>query len=111
MKSFVAKTPIKADPTGQVPTTINLLKVGTWNLLWHGDFELSGEDLNELVGNFDEGVGLVLENDTKAPVNYGHLAGDKAEGWMKRLYARRTDAPVCQHSTATTARSAPTAHR
>lgn len=86
MNGLVTKTPIKADSNGQVPTTINLLKAGTWNTPWHGDFELSGEDLNEMVVNFDEGVGLVLEQDTKAPVNYGHLAGDKAAGWMKRLY-------------------------
>ena len=85
MKGFVTKTPIKADSNGQVPSTINLLKAGTWNTPWHGDFELTGEDLEEMVANFAEGVGLVAEDETKAPLNYGHMMADKAAGWIKRI--------------------------
>lgn len=91
MKGFVTKTPIKADKNGQVPTTINLLKAGTWNTPWHGDFELTGDDLEEMASNFGEGVGLVVEDETKAPVNYGHLMGDKAAGWLKRIYVQAVD--------------------
>ncbi|NDZ93336.1 hypothetical protein G3I13_01990 [Streptomyces sp. SID6673] len=85
MKGFVTKTPIKADASGNVPTTINLLKAGSWNTPWHGDFELTGEDLEEMVANFAEGVGLVAEDETKAPLNYGHMMADKAAGWIKRI--------------------------
>ncbi|MFI8696756.1 phage protease [Dietzia maris] len=88
MKSFVTKTPIKADSNGQVPTTINLLKAGTWNTPWHGSFELSGEDLEEMAANFAEGVGLVVEDQPKAPINEGHNMGGKASGWIKRIYVR-----------------------
>ena len=88
MKSLVTKTPIKADANGQVPTTINLLKAGTWNTPWHGAFELSGEDLEEMAANFVEGVGLVDEDQPKAPINEGHNMGGKASGWIKRLYVQ-----------------------
>ncbi|NIL77120.1 phage protease [Rhodococcus sp. B10] len=91
MKGFVTKTPIKADANGQVPSTINLLKAGTWNTPWHGDFELSGTDLEEMATHFGEGVGLVVEAETKAPVNYGHMMADKAAGWIKRVYVQAVD--------------------
>lgn len=88
MKGFVTKAPIKADKNGNVPTTINLLKAGSWNTPWHGDFELTGDDLEEMAGHFGEGIGLVDEDEKQAPLNYGDLAGDKAAGWMKRLYVQ-----------------------
>lgn len=91
MNGFVTKVKIKADRNGEAPTTINLLKAGTWNTPWHGDFELTGEDLNEMVKNFDEGVGLVVEDNVKAPVNYGHLMADKAAGWIKHVYVSAVD--------------------
>ncbi|WP_192378803.1 phage protease [Rhodococcus rhodochrous] len=94
MKGFVTKTSIKADSQGNVPTTINLLKAGSWNTVWHGDFELTGTDLEEMVANFDEGVGLVEEDNKQAPVNYGHAMGDKAAGWMKRLYTQAVNGTI-----------------
>ncbi|MDV7992070.1 phage protease [Rhodococcus sp. IEGM 1374] len=86
MRGFVTKTPITADRDGNVPKTINLLKAGSWNTPWHGDFELTGEDLEEMVSNFGEGVGLVVEDSPRAPVNEGHNMGGKATGWMTRLF-------------------------
>lgn len=91
MKGFVTKTPIKADANGNAPSTINLLKAGTWNTPWHGDFELTGVDLEEMATHFGEGVGLVVEAETKAPVNYGPMMGDKAAGWIKRVYVQAVD--------------------
>lgn len=91
MRSFVTKSPIKADQSGNVPSKINLLNAGTWKTPWHGDFELTGEDLKEMAANFEEGVGLVVEADTKAPVNYGHVMCDKAAGWIKRVYVEAND--------------------
>lgn len=87
-RGFVTKTAIKADSQGNAPTTINLLKAGSWNTPWHGDFELTSTDLDEMVANFTEGVGLVDEDSIQAPVNYGHIMGDKAAAWIKRLYVQ-----------------------
>lgn len=87
MRGFVTKTAIKADSTGAVPTSINLLKAGSWNTPWHGDFELTGEDLEEMAVNFNEkGIGLVVEANFRAPINEGHFAEKKAFGWLTRLY-------------------------
>lgn len=85
-RGFVTKTAIKADSQGNVPKTINLLKAGSWNTPWHGDFELTSVDLEEMAANFAEGVGLVDEDNKQAPINYGHLMGDKAAAWVTRLY-------------------------
>ncbi|EON33756.1 hypothetical protein GTC6_05297 [Gordonia terrae C-6] len=94
MKGFVTKTPIRADKSGNVPTTINLLLTGDWKPEYHPDFELTADDLREMVTHFEQGVGLVAEDSAKAPVNYGHLAGDKAAGWMKRLFVQAVDGTV-----------------
>lgn len=41
-----------------------------------------------MADNFVEGVGLIPEDDVQAAINFGHLAGDKAAGWMKRIYVQ-----------------------
>ncbi|MGW5074061.1 phage protease [Rhodococcus sp. NPDC004095] len=81
---LVTKVSIKADAQGNVPTTIELLRVGEWHTLWHGDFEITIADLHEYAANFAKGVGLV-EGSGKAPVNYAHEEWDKAAGWMTGL--------------------------
>lgn len=58
MKGFVTKTQITADKNGNFPTSINLLKAGTWNTPWHGGFELNSVDLEEME------VGQLLEAGT-----------------------------------------------
>lgn len=88
MNGFVNKVKIKADRNGEAPTTINLLKAGKWTTPYHGDFELTEDDLNEMATNFVNGVGLVVEDEVKAPINYGHFAEDKASGWIKRVHVK-----------------------
>ncbi|MFI2837554.1 phage protease [Mycolicibacterium sp. PDY-3] len=81
---LVTKVSIKADAQGNVPTQIELLRIGEWHTLWHGDFEITIADLHEYAANFAKGVGLV-EGSGKAPVNYAHEEWDKAAGWMTGL--------------------------
>lgn len=86
MKSFVTKgIKIQADASGNVPTVINLLKVGEWHTPWHGDFKLTGDDLRMMAMHFTEGVGLVVD-DPEAPVNYFHEGEKIAAGWIKTVF-------------------------
>lgn len=86
MKSFVTKgIKIQADASGNIPTVINLLKVGDWHTPWHGDFQLTGDDLRAMVTHFGEGVGLV-EDDPEAPINYFHEGEKIAAGWIKSVF-------------------------
>jgi len=75
---------IRADSKGNVPTKIEILKVGMWRTPYHGDIMVTPDDLLEYVDNFDAGIGYVKE--TGAPIDYKHEEWDKAAGWMKRLY-------------------------
>lgn len=75
---------IKADSQGNPPTRIHLMSVGHWHAPWHGNFEMTPQDLEEMVANFDNGVGMV-EGSQKLPVNYGHDMGGKAAGWITKL--------------------------
>lgn len=81
---------IKADANGDAPKTIELLRTGNWKTPWHGDFEITPEDIQSFVANAKQGVGLVAA-DPKIPLNYGHASGDKAAGWIDpqagQLYA------------------------
>ncbi|MDR6794728.1 phage I-like protein [Pseudarthrobacter oxydans] len=86
IKGFHNLVKISADAEGNAPKTIELLRAGKWNTPWHGDFEITPEDIQQYVLNASNGVGLV-EADPKVPVNYGHASYDKAAGWMPRVYA------------------------
>lgn len=84
IQGLVTKVQIKADAQGNAPTTIELLRVGDWHTLWHGDFEITLADLHEYAANFAKGVGLV-EGDKRAPIDYAHETWDKAAGWITGL--------------------------
>ncbi|MBV1778688.1 phage protease [Paeniglutamicibacter sp. ABSL32-1] len=86
IKAFRTLVKIKADAEGNAPKTIELLKTGSWETPWHGEFEITPQDIQEYIRHFEQGVGLV-EGDKQAPINYGHKAADKASGWMPKLYA------------------------
>lgn len=78
-------TSIKASNDGELPKTIEVLKVGVWRTPYHGDFMITTDDLNQFVDNFKNGVGLV-EAGIGAPIDFGHESGEKAAGWMTNLY-------------------------
>lgn len=86
IKGFHNLVKISADAEGNAPKTIELLRTGKWNTPWHGDFEITPEDIQQYAVNAANGVGLVAA-DPKVPVNYGHFQSDKAAGWIPRVYA------------------------
>ncbi|MCO4274273.1 phage protease [Pseudarthrobacter sp. HLT3-5] len=86
IKGFHNLVKISADAEGNAPKTIELLRSGKWNTPWHGDFEITPEDIQQYVLNAANGVGLVAA-DPKVPINYGHASYDKAAAWIPRIYA------------------------
>ncbi|OCC19456.1 hypothetical protein AS590_26040 [Prescottella equi] len=84
-KGFHNLVKIKADSTGQAPKTIELLRTGEWHTPWHGDFEITKQDLQQFAANVQTGVGLVAD-DPKVPLNYGHASYDKAAGWISHVH-------------------------
>ncbi|WP_160665152.1 phage protease [Pseudarthrobacter sp. ATCC 49987] len=93
IKAFHNLVKISADSQGNAPKTIELLRTGTWNTPWHGEFEITPDDIQQFVINANQGVGLV-EADPKIPLNYGHDSWDKAAGWMPKLYASEDGAAL-----------------
>lgn len=86
IKAFQTLVEIKADAEGNAPKTIELLRTGSWNTPWHGEFDITPEDIVQFIVNADKGIGLI-EADPRIPINYGHDAGGKAAGWIPKLYA------------------------
>ncbi|KUM39009.1 phage protease [Arthrobacter sp. EpRS71] len=86
IKGFHNLVKISADADGNAPKTIELLRTGKWNTPWHGDFEITREDIQQFVLHASIGVGLV-QADPKIPLNYGHASYDKAAGWIPSVYA------------------------
>lgn len=84
MKGLRNLIAIKADSEGNAPSVIEVLRVGDWHTPWHGDFQITTEDLNQFVANFQSGVGLVA-SDKQAPVNFGHFMSGEAAGWITSL--------------------------
>ena len=83
-RALITKVKLKADARGEAPSQIEVLRAGTWNTPWHGDFDITVGDLHEFAANFAKGVGLVAD-DPKAPINYAHESWDKAAGWITSL--------------------------
>ena len=75
---------INADSSGNLPTKIEVLRVGMWMTPYHGDFMIRPEDLLEYVSNFENGVGLV-DAGIGAPIDFSHESHEKAAGWIKKL--------------------------
>jgi len=86
VKGFRNLVALEADANGNAPATIELLRVGDWHTPWHGDFEITADDLTRFVSNFEAGVGLV-EADKQAPINFGHFGSGEAAGWITRVEA------------------------
>ena len=84
---FIRNIKIEADQGGNPPLTLQLLTVGSWNTPWHGDFDITPEDIDQFVSNYKANIGLPSESEGKIQVNYGHASYDKAAGWMSNLRA------------------------
>ncbi len=83
-RALITKVKLKADSRGDAPSQIEVLRAGTWDTPWHGDFEITMVDLHEFAANFAKGIGLVAD-DPKAPINYAHESWEKAAGWITGL--------------------------
>lgn len=84
-RNILSNISVKADASGNIPTSIHFMSTGHWHAPWHGNFEMDSTDLAEMVANFDNGVAMV-EGSKKLPINYGHDMGGKAAGWITKLY-------------------------
>lgn len=78
---------LKADASGNPPTSIHLMTTGHWHAPWHGNFEMTPDDLDQMVANFNAGEATV-EGSHKLPINYGHDISGKAAGWVTRIYTQ-----------------------
>lgn len=79
---------IKASEDGNLPKTIEVLRVGMWRTPYHGDIMISPDDLQEYVKNFDDGVARADNGKLGLPINFAHESWQKAAGWMNRIYVK-----------------------
>jgi phage I-like protein len=79
-------TKVKADASGKVPDVIEMIPSGMWPNSWKGSLEITENDLQEYVDNFNTGVGLPDSGSEGAPVDYSHDDHQKAGGWIKKVY-------------------------
>lgn len=77
---------IKADAQGNLPSEIQLLTPGNWKTPWHGDFELTPDDIKQFASNFNAGVARVNKT-APLPVNFDHESGP-AGAWIHGMEAR-----------------------
>jgi hypothetical protein len=77
---------IQADAAGNLPSRFELLKVGYWHTMDHGDIMISPQDLQEYYDHYLAGYGRSGGEDgadrSKLPINFGHKAKEKAAGWF-----------------------------
>ena len=76
---------ITADANGQLPTRIEILKIGMWDTPNHGMFMITADDISEMIVNFQAGVGLPGQGLIGAPIDFGHESDEEAAGWMTQL--------------------------
>lgn len=79
-------TKVKADASGKVPDVIELIPSGMWPNSWKGSLEITQNDLQEYVDNFNTGVGLPDNGSEGAPIDYSHDDHKKASGWIKEVF-------------------------
>ena len=79
---FSALVDIKAGENGVVPSDIHILTVGSWKTVNHGSFDITENDLDEMVCNFNDGVRKGL------PIDEEHNTTGGAVGWIEKLERR-----------------------
>lgn len=83
--SVRTRTKLLADASGKVPTRLQIIKAGKWNNSIKGDLEITIADLEEMVENFNRGIGLPLSGAEGAAIDYKHEEWSRAAGWIKKL--------------------------
>lgn len=80
---------VQADASGNLPTEIELFRTGSWQTGWHGNFDITIEDIDETVRNFEAGVYRV-QGTEPLPGTLDHLGGGSPAAFrIQKVY--RTD--------------------
>lgn len=79
------KNKLTADASGELPTRIEILRIGKWENSWKGDLEILTSDLLEMKLNFAKGVGLPGGGSEGAPIDFSHEEWAEAAAWIKAL--------------------------
>ena len=68
-------------------STLELLKVGSFDSPTHGKFTITSDMLKEAKKNFDNNIHRLTDHDSKPqiPLNFSHDKGGKAGGWIREL--------------------------
>lgn len=72
-----------SDEEGEELSTIQVLRTIKATHGLFGDFDITEKTLNEFVKNFK-----ARTRGTDIPVNYSHMSGGKAAGWMEKVYVK-----------------------
>lgn len=69
-------------------STLEILKVGSFDSRTHGKFRITKETLSQAKKNFDNNIHRLTDTDKnpQIPLNFSHDKGGKAAGWIKELY-------------------------
>jgi len=80
---------IKANDEGQLPNEIEILQAGMWRTPYHGNFQVTVQDLNEYVQNFANDV-RASSSTHGLPIDFEHNTHGGAAGWLTKLEVRGT---------------------
>lgn len=78
---------IQANDEGKLPTEIEILQAGTWRTPYHGNFEVTPQNLQEYVNNFKNDV-RASSSTHGLPIDFEHNTHGGAAGWIKDLEVR-----------------------
>lgn len=84
---------IQGDVSGSASKTIELLQTGEWHTPWHGDFEITKEDIKQFPANA-QAVFVLVAADPRVPLNYGHASYGKAAAWMANVHVSDDGEPL-----------------
>jgi hypothetical protein len=76
---------ITADASGKLPSRIALVPSGKWVNSVKGDIEITVADLNDMVDNFNNGIGLPDGGSEGAPIDFSHNDWAEAGAWIKKV--------------------------
>lgn len=78
---------------GSPPEVFEILRSGTWDHPWYGEFTISKETLEDFVASFEARLVAKGPNyeDNELPINLDHQRGGPAAGWIHKLSIREDD--------------------
>jgi len=87
VNKFYTIKEIVASESGELPTEIELMKVGTYQNHDLGPFEVTTADLDHFVESYERGIRAKGEyrEDNSLPINCRHDKEGEAAGWIKGL--------------------------